>query len=389
MTTPDWPICVRSGCSGIQVEGSKVCLTHLPPDKRDEFLGGLRPDADLDARGTSIDGDVLARLLVAAPVFGHLNLEKAEFDGIEMFGPLTVSQLTLDGARFERHVQIEVRANWITCVGARFEGGVTLRTTEAAIDATRAIFGPSSSITTSLAFPEAGLVSPPILVSLRGTDVSNLVLVDVNLSACLFVGAHRLDQLRLEDRCVFSSPPDTWRWTRRQVLTEEGRVRGWTSQHAFVPDALPIRWERLAAIYRSLRKAFEDSKNEAGAGDFYYGEMEARRHSEVTPWTERWILAAYWALSGYGQRAGRAVAALGVLVAIVCILLFIVGLPGGLGWSWARIDQSLRIGMGAVVFREAGQTLTSAGSWTVMVARFAGPVLLALALLAVRARVKR
>jgi hypothetical protein len=45
--------------------------------------------------------------------------------------------------------------------------------------------------------------------------------------------------------------------------------------------------------------------------------------------------------------------------------------------------------MGAVVFREAGQTLTSAGSWTVMVARFAGPVLLALAVLAIRARVKR
>jgi uncharacterized protein (UPF0548 family) len=70
-------------------------------------------------------------------------------------------------------------------------------------------------------------------------------------------------------------------------------------------------------------------------------------------------------------------------------LLFAVGLPGEVAWTWARVDQSLRIGMGAVVFREAGQTLTSAGSWTVMVARFAGPVLLALAVLAIRARVKR
>ena len=71
------------------------------------------------------------------------------------------------------------------------------------------------------------------------------------------------------------------------------------------------------------------------------------------------------------------------------MLLFLVGLPGDLVWSWARIDQSLRIGAGAVVFRDAGQTLTSAGSWTVMIARFAGPVLLALAVLAIRARVKR
>jgi hypothetical protein len=142
-------------------------------------------------------------------------------------------------------------------------------------------------------------------------------------------------------------------------------------------------------LYRSLRKALEDSKNEAGAGDFYYGEMEMRRRSGTTRRTEKLILWAYWLLSGYGQRAGRAVAWLAVLVAVVCVLLFTVGLPGPVVWTGARIDQALRIGMGAVVFREAGQALTSAGNWTVMVARFAGPVLLALAVLAVRARVKR
>ena len=138
-----------------------------------------------------------------------------------------------------------------------------------------------------------------------------------------------------------------------------------------------------------MRKAFEDGKNEAGAGDFYYGEMEARRRSEVTPLAERWILRAYWALSGYGQRAVRAVVAIVVLVAVVSVLLFMVGLPGGHGWNWGRVDQSLRIALGAVVFRDAGQQLTSAGAWTVMIARFVGPVLLALGVLAVRARVKR
>jgi hypothetical protein len=158
--------------------------------------------------------------------------------------------------------------------------------------------------------------------------------------------------------------------------------------HPFVIDAgVPVK--RVIGLYRSMRKALEDSKNDAGAGDFYYGEMDARRRYWRTPWAERQILRGYWLLSGYGQRAGRAVVAMGVLVAVVCVLLFTVGLPGGVQWSWGRVDQSLRIGMGAVVFRDAGQQLTSAGNWTVMVARFAGPALLALAVLAIRARVKR
>jgi hypothetical protein len=44
--------------------------------------------------------------------------------------------------------------------------------------------------------------------------------------------------------------------------------------------------ERLSVIYRSLRKSLEDAKNEPGAADFYYGEMEARRRSTATPQVE-------------------------------------------------------------------------------------------------------
>jgi DNA invertase Pin-like site-specific DNA recombinase len=35
-------------------------------------------------------------------------------------------------------------------------------------------------------------------------------------------------------------------------------------------------------IYRALRKAQEDKKNEPGAADFYYGEMEMRRHPSAS-----------------------------------------------------------------------------------------------------------
>jgi len=234
----------------------------------------------------------------------------------------------------------------------------------------------------------------PIVRSLRNTDVSKLVLVNVNLEWCMFADARRLDQLRFEGHCRFRNPPNSWRWSPRRVLIEECGVRRWPIESPndpskFLPPHPGETPERTATLYRSLRKAFEDSKNEAGAGDFYYGEMEMRRRSLATSRAERWILSSYWLLSGYGQRAGRALTAIGVLVVAVSVLLLTVGLPGEHVWTWVQVDQSARIAMGAVVFRDAGQQLTPAGTWTVMIARFLGPVLLALAVLAVRTRVKR
>jgi hypothetical protein len=58
---------------------------------------------------------------------------------------------------------------------------------------------------------------------------------------------------------------------------------------------------RIAGIYRQLRKSREDSKDEPGANDFYYGEMEMRRRSG--PLAERSILRLYWLVSRYGLRA--------------------------------------------------------------------------------------
>ncbi|MFB7008709.1 MULTISPECIES: hypothetical protein [unclassified Streptomyces] len=84
---------------------------------------------------------------------------------------------------------------------------------------------------------------------------------------------------------------------------------------------------RLAPVYRSLRKAFEDGKNEPGAADFYYGEMEMRRADEESPRAERWLLAAYWALSGYGMRATRALGWLIAAMTITIGVMMLWGLP--------------------------------------------------------------
>src|SRR5262249_16063620 len=155
---------------------------------------------------------------------------------------------------------------------------------------------------------------------------ANLVISGLDLSMCLFVGASRLEQLRLEGAVSFARPPAglvkfgrlpiRWRWSSRQVVAEEAYWRSMRrpSWDGVAPDPAAVQTlltsgrvpERLAAVYRSLRKAEEDSKNEPGAADFYYGEMEMRRHAATTTRAERFILKLYWLISGYGLRATRA-----------------------------------------------------------------------------------
>jgi hypothetical protein len=189
------------------------------------------------------------------------------------------------------------------------------------------------------------------------------VLTETDLSECRFLEAHRLEQLRIDGRTWFTRPEGRLR-ARRRMLVEER-----------TEDP-----SRVAAVYRALRKSFEDSKNEPGAADFYYGEMECRRQAKESSRTERMVLWCYWLLSGYGQRASRALIALVLVVAVVTGLLTVWGQDFGM---------AARIAMGAVVFRDDQADLTAAGEWTVLVARLLGPLLLAMAVFAIRARVKR
>ena len=192
------------------------------------------------------------------------------------------------------------------------------------------------------------------MVSLRRATAGDLVLSGVGLEDCAFAGAHGLDKLRISATCSFQRPPAwpsrTWRpFTGRQVIYEEAQWRqahtsGWPAESTTaaatrelgnpVPTALEI-----AGIYRDLRKGLEDAKDEPGAADFYYGEMEMRRlarglgqRSENNDgrakgrgqsWPERRLLDAYWAVSGYGLRAWRAVTALTILL-VGCAALFML-----------------------------------------------------------------
>ena len=148
--------------------------------------------------------------------------------------------------------------------------------------------------------------------------------------------------------------------------------------------------DRLAVLYRALRKAQEDSKNEPGAADFYYGEMEMRRRDRQTPWAERVIVWLYWLVSGYGLRGLRALAWLAAVVVGLAALLQAIGFNGG---DPGFRDAVIYAAQSTLSITSGNTALTEHVSWAGevlrIVLRLAGPLLLGLALLAVRNRVKR
>ncbi|MER7468142.1 pentapeptide repeat-containing protein [Streptomyces sp. NPDC097981] len=385
-----------------------------------------------DARfgGATIAGDAVFRRVI----FGH----------IPTVGPLVCAgSLDLTEAVFGTAVTVEAASATVVCRRTQWASTAALRLRHATVDLSDAVLGYPVSISAhAKAFtedgqevPELGLTDPSVRVaSLRGVDAAHLVLTNIDLTDCLFAGTVHLDQLRLEGLYVFAVAPTGLRrrgavpvrWTPRRTLAEEhhwratrpARAGGWTP----APDGeIPLKPAALAPVYRQLRKAFEDSKHEPGAADFYYGEMEMRRHAHDIPSSERALLTTYWALSGYGLRASRALGWLlgGMVVTVVAMMLW--GLPmddpkpksagtltgssvtltadtPGPGnpdrpycqrLSTKRFEKSFRIIINSVVFRSSGQNLTTAGTYTEMASRLVEPAFLGLAVLAVRGRVKR
>ncbi|MFE7243030.1 pentapeptide repeat-containing protein [Streptomyces sp. NPDC057580] len=374
--------------------------------------------------------------------------------------------MDLSGVVFKEPVALEVAGREVRCERTRWESTATLRLRYATVDLSHAVlsfpvavaahptaFRVSNFTGTSMAMSEsllAGHLPAVQVTSVRGVDAAHLMLTDTDLSDCLFSGAFHLDQLRLEGRCAFAPTPTglhrrnriwPYRWSRRRALAEEHHWRAHTANQPTSPRGQvpsPRDWrtgpdhpdpdltpdpEDVAALYRQLRKAFEDGKNEPGAADFYYGEMEMRRHDRIdTPPGERALLWGYWLLSGYGLRASRALGWLFAAVAATIVLMMGLGLPDsspqqvatgtvpagggkvtlvvdkkdprltlpvGDRFTVERFDKAVQVVLNSVVFRTSGQDLTTWGTYTEMVSRFTEPVLLALAVLAMRSRIKR
>ncbi|MFE5862146.1 DUF6207 family protein [Streptomyces virginiae] len=382
----------------------------------------------------------------------------ARFPGTEfaqrLVGPIVCGGvMDLAHTALRAPVRIRIAATRISLYGAQIEAALTLDIRYAIIDLLDAVlsqpvainFHPRPIDFNNAPVPEdplTGQEQRPSVVNLAGVDVAFLALSGVDLSDCLFTGAHHLDQLRFEGHVLFAEPPPPVRarlpmrrWTRRRTIAEEhhwralplpgrraARSRAWQPGPSHPDPATTPGTKELAATYRQLRKALEDGKNEPGAADFYYGEMEMRRLDHGTPFGERILLHAYWLVSGYGLRASRALVALGVAIALTVVLMMLWGLPhpkpkqtatgtmpapgsqiqlvidkgdpalsGPLNsrWTLSRAEKAGHVVLNSVVFRSSGQDLTTAGTWIEMFSRFSEPVLLGLAALAARGRIKR
>lgn len=253
--------------------------------------------------------------------------------------------------------------------------------------------------------------------SLARINASDLAISGATLDECSFLGAHGLDNLRISEDCSFQWPPKcSWDsprsrpFTRRCVIAEEihwrqqhDKGRGWDNLRAG-PGVTPVSAPTVAGIYRELRKGMEDAKNEPGAADFYYGEMEMRRLSgrktrkptdKAASPAERALLHAYWAVSGYGLRASRALIVL-ALVLFSAALLFmhspfaVVTDTNTAPQFHEALEFTARESISLLQGR-APPELHVHGPGTVLyfLVRLSGPVLLALFVLAVRGRIKR
>ena len=103
---------------------------------------------------------------------------------------------------------------------------------------------------------------------------------------------------------------------------------------------------------------------------------------------ERGILTAYWLVSGYGLRAWRALAWLAAVTALLAVAFHLVGfaVPPRPVSYWTSLLYAFR---STLSLTDDQVTLTAWGQLLQAVLRLAGPVLLGLALLALRGRVRR
>ncbi|MFE1891718.1 pentapeptide repeat-containing protein [Streptomyces microflavus] len=381
----------------------------------------------------------------------NARFDRARFETTSRLGPLVCGEkVVLDGAVFDQPVTVEMAAREVSCARTRWASTATLHLRYAEVDLRDAVLeypvlvaarpDPFPSLYSRDPLSEAELSGrePGVrLMSVGGVDAAHLALHTIDLSMCRFAGAIHLDQLRVDGWCTFATTPTDqgrrfpWRWSRRNTVSEEhhwrvrtarrpARGHGWTTPPRDAPDLPPAA---VATLYRQIRKSLEDGKNEPDAADFYYGECEMRRHDTTRSQGERALLTAYWALSGYGLRATRALVWLGAAMAATVAVMVLWGLPvddpkptttgrqAAVGQlvtlttdtpdpvnptgplpdraTSERFEKALRVVVNSVVFRSSGQDLTTIGTYTEMISRLAEPVLLGLAVLAVRSRVRR
>ena len=375
----------------------------------------------------------------------------SRFTGAEIDEMTVLGDLWLDRVTTTEPVTLRAGARSLMIRGAQLGRSVNLELARAEVVLDKTSFAEPSVLTTDPTMDDDELKEScwtrdrprferserARILSLQRANVEKLTLGQVDLRACRFFGAYHLSDLSIEAPDAFAFTPRGGRWSRRQSIAEEqewqrrpGRgASAWAEGAARVPTSAPplqpLGPTDIAAIYRSLRKGREEGKDEPGAADFYYGEMEMRRRSrrpaagslsETAPkWlAERMILSAYWLVSGYGLRATRALAVLLAVLVVCTPALYLYGFEERdepfarpaevqaserLRWPppadelWDGLTSAdawaYSLGTATSVIGAPESQLTSGGRFLRITLRVLGPLLIALAILAIRARVKR
>lgn len=380
-------------------------------------------------RGLRFAGDVTfqrANFLGDAP-FSH-----STFSGRADFGEVTVdSSLDFSDARFLVADQLGV----IYCgesarlARAVFSNDVFMefRTPFLSLEDVRLAAGGQAhvdgyvNLRGALLGPRFGLVgrgSNSELLSVENADVRGLSVSGVGLRACRFSGAQHLSGMRLESGASFEAVPTQLLSVQRGAIAEEHLLRRNSeagAQGKWYPAAcktptgfstagsLPSEGE-VARCYRELRQGREESANSHGASELYYGEMEMRRLTRPSRWTpngllewfsERAILSTYRLTSGYGTRASRAilVLAMAVLIGAITVDHFDLVKINMDEQSNRQISflESIFFVCRAVLLLPTHDSLElrGGGDAVQIMYRLIGPVLLGLAALSLRSRVKR
>ncbi|MBD0419326.1 pentapeptide repeat-containing protein [Streptomyces sp. TRM S81-3] len=159
--------------------------------------------------------------------------ESATFDRAVSVGPsVCAGRVRLSGAVFGGPVTLLFATRRLECRRTRWSSTAEVRLRYATVDFAHAVFEYPLTIA---AEPDPFMVAngrqvaedlvasapgPEVrLASLRGVDAAHLVLSDVDLLECLFVGTVHLDQLRLEGVCTFDTVPPIVHWRSCSTFT--------------------------------------------------------------------------------------------------------------------------------------------------------------------------
>lgn len=352
-------------------------------------------------------------LLNGATIQGLLDLSDADLvafhgerlvlSGASRIGPCRVANLSLARASILPRVHIDVVANTVDLSDAILREGGLLVLERAKVNLRQVSLGGPLRVSGKLTGTEV-----PEIVGLLNADAGKMSFALVSFRRCSLYGAHGLGAVDIESSVIFPKCP--WWAARRYYLADEWAWRAANqSKFRFVRWKLagvrigneherPRRGEdlgiwlptlsasQIASTYRDLRRSLESKSDMPGASDFYYGEMEMRRRDRDSSFWDRTLVRAYWMVSGYGLRTGRAVLWYVALIAVATWSMKFGGFAKG-PYSISRaLLFSCRASLPGI---RTVEPLSQPGEIIELVVRIFGALFVALFLLSLRTIVMR